>query len=53
MADRQELLMLTGFGDSAATARILAVQPDEFGEEEWKPRTFVFGLQGQIGRAHV
>ena len=47
MADREELLMLTGFGNSAASSRILAVQPDEFGEEEWKPRTFVFGLQGR------
>lgn len=46
MSQREELLMLSGFGNSAATARILAVQPDEFGDDDWPPRTFVFGLQG-------
>ena len=46
MSEREELLMLTGFGNGPSTARILAVQPDEFGEEEWPLRTFVFGLQG-------
>ncbi|GAB4549890.1 MAG: hypothetical protein Tsb007_00540 [Rhizobacter sp.] len=47
MPQRQELLMLTGFGHDATSARVIAVQPEEWEDDSWNHRSFVLGLKGE------